>query len=315
VHNRRLIVHPKVRRTHPAYLTELVRGLGLTGRQIATPHSSAETRAVARQAARDGLAQLLVAGGDGTIHAAVQELTGTRTRLGIIPCGTSNDLAGSLGITEAPAFLIPMFQQGCSCPVDLLRFGEDWVTTAGGLGLAAEIARAANECRATPRKQRAWSWLGRHLYSLIAAREIISHPTRSVTLRVTVDGEPVAPIETTALLVSRVPSFGGGLHITEVQPTAGRFAATFITARTRPALLATLLRLRRGQPGGSGTRVFPSIATLDVHANGLVGAFGDGEYLGLRHRLSISIVPSALHVLMPDATATAGNVQRQAEAV
>jgi diacylglycerol kinase (ATP) len=315
VYSRRLIVHPKVQHAHPTYITELVRGLGLTGRQIATPHSAAETRTVARQAARDGLAQLLVAGGDGTIHAAVQELAGTRTRLGIIPCGTSNDLAGSLGITEAPARLTPMFQQGCSRPVDLLRFGEDWVATAGGLGLAAEVARAANECRATPRKQRAWSWLGGHLYSLIAAREIIRHATRSVSLRVTVDGEPVAPIETTALLVSRVPSFGGGLHIADAQPTARRFAAAFITARARHALLATLLQLRRGQPGGSGTRVFPSIATLDVHADGLVGAFGDGEYLGLRHRLSIRIVPSALHVLVPNAIATAGNVPRQAEAV
>ena len=52
----------------------------------------------ARRAAEDGVERLLVAGGDGTMHHAVQGLAGTACALGVIPLGTGNDLAGTLGI-------------------------------------------------------------------------------------------------------------------------------------------------------------------------------------------------------------------------
>src|SRR3954467_15280285 len=46
-------------------------------------------------------ADLVVAvGGDGTIHAVSQGLIGTESILGIIPAGTMNNLARSLGIPE-----------------------------------------------------------------------------------------------------------------------------------------------------------------------------------------------------------------------
>ena len=51
----------------------------------------------ARRAAEDGVERLLVAGGDGTMHYAVQGLAGTSCALGVIPLGSGNDLAGTLG--------------------------------------------------------------------------------------------------------------------------------------------------------------------------------------------------------------------------
>ena len=45
----------------------------------------------------------MVAGGDGTVHLAIQELAGTGVPLGIIPAGTGNDIATALGLRELDA--------------------------------------------------------------------------------------------------------------------------------------------------------------------------------------------------------------------
>ena len=52
----------------------------------------------ARSAARAGTKMVIVSGGDGTIENVALGLVGTRTALGIIPTGTRNNLARSLGI-------------------------------------------------------------------------------------------------------------------------------------------------------------------------------------------------------------------------
>jgi diacylglycerol kinase (ATP) len=52
----------------------------------------------ARQALRDGHTFILIAGGDGTLRSAVEQLAYTDAEIGIIPLGTGNVLARNLGI-------------------------------------------------------------------------------------------------------------------------------------------------------------------------------------------------------------------------
>ena len=51
---------------------------------------------IAARAAHNGTADVIVAGGDGTINEAIQGMAGTKARLGIIPRGTANVLAREL---------------------------------------------------------------------------------------------------------------------------------------------------------------------------------------------------------------------------
>ncbi len=53
---------------------------------------------MARKAVKAGYDAIIAMGGDGTIGVVIRGLAGSRCRLGIIPAGTSNDIAGSLGI-------------------------------------------------------------------------------------------------------------------------------------------------------------------------------------------------------------------------
>ena len=46
----------------------------------------------------DGVEALVVCGGDGLVHLALQAVGGTEYPLGILPAGTGNDVARYLGI-------------------------------------------------------------------------------------------------------------------------------------------------------------------------------------------------------------------------
>lgn len=54
--------------------------------------------AVAREALEDGTGLVIAVGGDGTINEIASAVKGTTGRIGIIPCGSGNGLARSLGI-------------------------------------------------------------------------------------------------------------------------------------------------------------------------------------------------------------------------
>jgi YegS/Rv2252/BmrU family lipid kinase len=74
-----------------SYLKE--RGLTVEAWQTTAPNDA--TR-LAQRAAKEGIAQVIVSGGDGTINEALQGLIGTEVQLGIWARGTANVLAREL---------------------------------------------------------------------------------------------------------------------------------------------------------------------------------------------------------------------------
>lgn len=56
----------------------------------------------ARAAAAAGMDAVIVCGGDGSVHEALQGLVNSRTALGVLPLGTGNALANDLGLPRPP---------------------------------------------------------------------------------------------------------------------------------------------------------------------------------------------------------------------
>jgi diacylglycerol kinase family enzyme len=75
---------------------------------------------LARSAARAGTKMVIVSGGDGTIENVALGLVGSRTTLGIIPTGTRNNLARSLGIpTNNIAEAVALLRHGRGLKLDV----------------------------------------------------------------------------------------------------------------------------------------------------------------------------------------------------
>jgi YegS/Rv2252/BmrU family lipid kinase len=96
---------------------------------------------LARQAAEDGYENVIAVGGDGTVHEVINGLLQAQVekppRLGIVPLGTGNDFAHSLGLPKTPSEALRQTMNGQPKRIDvgLLRDErgrrEFWNNTLG----------------------------------------------------------------------------------------------------------------------------------------------------------------------------------------
>src|SRR6266508_1273589 len=67
---------------------------------VALAQPTKEAIPIAKKAVKNGYPIVMAMGGDGTIGAVIRGVAGSTVHLGIIPAGTENDIARSLGIPE-----------------------------------------------------------------------------------------------------------------------------------------------------------------------------------------------------------------------
>jgi YegS/Rv2252/BmrU family lipid kinase len=128
---------------------------------------------------------LVVAGGDGTLHAVVQHLRDRDqlggTTLGLIPMGTGNDLARTLGIPTDPAAAATRVALGAPRRLDLVVDDRGRVVVnAAHAGIGAAAGARADDLKAR---------LGAAAYPIGAV--LAAARTDGWRLEVLVDGRPL----------------------------------------------------------------------------------------------------------------------------
>jgi YegS/Rv2252/BmrU family lipid kinase len=113
-------------------------GVEVTPQVTATP---GEATALARHAAAEGFDRVVVAGGDGTIRAAVDGLAGSDVPLGIIPTGTGNVLRRHLGIPASVEAACDVINARRTQRFDLGRAGDRHFILHAGAGHDANVVR------------------------------------------------------------------------------------------------------------------------------------------------------------------------------
>lgn len=85
---------------------------------------------------------VVAAGGDGTIRAVATRLIERQVSLAVIPLGTANNIARTLGITGTPEEIIAGLEEPVRLPIDIARvsapWGQDYFLEAFGYGLYAD---------------------------------------------------------------------------------------------------------------------------------------------------------------------------------
>lgn len=83
--------------------------------------------------------RVAVAGGDGTVRAAVQLLAGTGIALGILPQGTANNFAGALRLPLDLPSALRVLVEGEERQVGLGIANGEYFTEAAGVGVFADL--------------------------------------------------------------------------------------------------------------------------------------------------------------------------------
>jgi diacylglycerol kinase (ATP) len=244
---------------------------------------------------RAGSRRIVVAGGDGSLHAVVaalhrrNELTGRV--LGLLPLGTGNDFARTLGIPLDAEAAARVILDGTVEPLDLVvdEVGQVVVNNVH-VGAGAQAARAA---------QRWKGRLGRLGYPIGAAITAIRPPV--LRLRVEVDGEVVNDLDQPVLMVSvgNGVSVGGGTELTpEADPGDGAVDVMVSRAVGRVARVLYAARLGLGTHPKSDDVVYLRGTTVSI-GGGRFYVSADGEIYGPERHRTWRVEPAAYSMVLP----------------
>ncbi|MFV8211623.1 diacylglycerol/lipid kinase family protein [Streptococcus pluranimalium] len=110
--------------------------------QILYPTSAEETLVLSREACQNQTDILIPLGGDGTVKlvcAGIYE-GGGHSKLGLIPTGTVNNLAKSLGIPLNTKKAIDVIFTGKALAIDMAKVNDHYMISSLTLGLMADMA-------------------------------------------------------------------------------------------------------------------------------------------------------------------------------
>lgn len=216
---------------------------------------------LARDAAAEGYARVVAAGGDGTVQAVLNGLMATqepRAALGIVPIGSGNDLARSLALPRSPAGALEIALHGAVSLIDLGRAHANgqsrWFGSAAGVGFDAQVATAMAGKRGALQRGK----LGYLAATLAELRRTQNHRVR---LTVQHDGKSRTEERTVLLaVVANGAFYGGGMRIApDATVTDGQLDLITIADVSRLTALRQLPNLYRGthlrHPAVAATRV------------------------------------------------------------
>jgi diacylglycerol kinase (ATP) len=246
-----------------------------------------EAQDLARWAVAEGVESLVVVGGDGMVHLAVQALVGSETSLGIIPAGTGNDVARYLELPRSdPQAAADVVVGSRTRRIDLARTAGQHYVTVLAAGFDSKVNERAN----------AMTWpRGQMRYTLATLSELRVFEPLAYTLEL--DGA-VRRLDAMLVAVGNGPSFGGGLRITHgASIDDGLLDVVIIKTMGKLDLVRTYPKLYTGGHTTHPQYEHHTVRTVTVAAPGIV-AYADGERLGALP-LTVDVVPGALKVLVP----------------
>lgn len=241
---------------------------------------------------------VLALGGDGVIHEVANGLMrigiADRPRLGIIPMGSGNDYARSLGMAQnSPGTSLGQLLGGVCKRVDLGVVNGTFFTQTLSFGLDAAIALDTME-----RRRRS----GAHGTRLFVASgvSIIRKELWPRTYQVSFDGEQPQRGSSILFAVQVGPTYGGGFRICpDADISDGMLDVCYSEGTPSTAYALTLFaRARLGRHTGSPYLRFKRTASLAIEFESEPPCQADGERLSDRI-FDISCAHRALEVICP----------------
>jgi diacylglycerol kinase (ATP) len=249
-----------------------------------------ESRRLMDRAHDENLDLLVVVGGDGSAHQGVQFCADTGVTLAVVPAGTGNDLARTLGAPKDPLAatdeLVAAIKAGRRRKLDLGRVaGGPWFAGVLCAGFDSAVNERANRMR--------WP-SGPRRYDLAIVAELAR--LRTGRLSIAQDGAH-AELEATQIAIGNIPYYGGGIPICPAaDPADGLFDITLVGRAGRVDMIKMLPGLRTGNHVHNPLVTTSRAREVRIgEANGWV-AYADGERIGPLP-VEVSCVPGALTVV------------------
>lgn len=257
---------------------------------------------LARRAVDEGYDVVVVLGGDGTVNEAANALVGTPIPVAIIPGGGTNVLARALGIPRDPVraagHLLAVMREPPR-RIWVGRADDRYFAFTCGLGLDGAIVRRV-ERRQLLKKTAGhgyYVWSGfaaalsdydrRTPLATVRWGDELEHERRGLFLAISQNGRPFTYLLSRPMHLCPMARFDRGLDLIGIE------------SFRIPFLLRMVVRSFGSRRHIRDHRVLHlhDQRRIEIACDRPLPAQMDGEYLGLRDRLSLEAVPDALSVL------------------
>lgn len=261
---------------------------------LSTSSDVGDLEAQVHAAVCSGATRVVVAGGDGSIHEAVNGImrAGGGARLGVVPTGTGNDFAKACSISldwEHATQLLTgrLCTDSIYRRIDIGRVNERYFANGAGFGFDAKVTRIA----------RSYRWpIGDFVY-LLAIFRCMADGIATPDLTITTDDERWSGPVTLAS-VSNGAWIGGMFHIAPMADNSdGQLELIIAAPVSRRRILALLPKLMRGGHTGEKELTHAGTRRVRIEAAAPLESHLDGEVQPLATHFDVEILPGALEIL------------------
>ncbi|MDQ3964233.1 MAG: diacylglycerol kinase family lipid kinase [Actinomycetota bacterium] len=255
---------------------------------------------LAQDAVDRGFDAVVAFGGDGTVNETAQGLVATDVALGIIPGGTTNVMARTLGVPrdpiEATAFVGERLRSQSTRRIGVGRVNARYFLFCAGIGLDAEVVR---RMEASPRAKRAgteWRYL-RHALNTAFTRY------RGADPEIVVEVDDADPYRALLCVCANARPFTYFKNLpVDVCPQASldkrldMFALDRVSTLTIPRIAWGVL-MSRAHVGWKHGHYHHDVPGASWRASRPMPVQVDGDYIGEWDRAVVRSVPDALSIL------------------
>ncbi len=247
----------------------------------------------AREASEAGAELIISAGGDGTLNEVINGIAsaGCKAALGLVPLGTGNDFARSLGVPSDVDAAIAHIGNGKMRAVDLVRVTSDQVryfvnVSSGGFsGVVDE--------KLTPEMKRTWGPLA-YLRSAAAAFSELRGYATSVSL----DDQPPIEADLYNVVIANGRYVAGGIPIApEADICDGLLDIVLIPERGAADLAIVAAQIMVGKHLGSDAVIFKRAKKVAINSRPGMWFNVDGELIGNEPAV-FELLPQALQCVV-----------------
>lgn len=297
-----LLYNPTATTTSPAVIDVITRALGGALHLEAVPTKRRNHAGfLGAGAADEGYDVVIVLGGDGTVNEVIQGIAMTDVALAIIPGGSTNVLARSLGLPNEPiAATTTILRHLADDEVRTVNLGlanDRYFAFHAGFGFDADVVRRVEQRSHLKRTVRQASFVWCTLQAIAG-----SSSTRRARIRVRTEDNPLLSEQRWVVCANARPYTYLGHRAVDLCPVADISADLALAALSRLSVMA-ILRVARTALTSDGVGrlrfvdLLSDLPEVICEADRLLPLQLDGDYVGETDRVVFRSVRDALRVV------------------
>lgn len=250
--------------------------------ELRETNGAGNARELAARAVGEGFERLVAVGGDGTLNEVLNGLGPDfqRVELGLVPAGTGNDLARTLGIPRNPEEALEVLRAGSTRRLDAARVrsgeAERWFLNVSAGGFSGEVDEELKE-----EIKEAWGPLSYLRTAFEALTEIETYRTRLI-LEPGGPGEERIRLKAVNVVVANARFVGGGAQVAPMaDPGDGLLDLVVIAAAPVGRLWLLAPRVIAGHHLDHELILHRRVRSLEVRSDPPMPFNADGEPVGV----------------------------------